>query len=153
MKNNGPHFKVPGNRKIPVPNIEKFLGEDTLKNKWLIGTKLQAYVRKGIHSLNEYGIRTTVDIANIEVKEEYRNQGTFTKWLQTIEHQARLFGYDFIYIENVMSPRFRRFFMNHGYTKINRGEDFSYFKQLERLQVALAVRGGGHRIRLTKDVA
>lgn len=69
----------------------------------------------------------TLDVASIEVTEEYRSQGCFTRWLKQVElfcDRTQMITY----VENVLEERFRQFFVKRGYVLADNTADFCYIR-------------------------
>lgn len=81
------------------------------KNRWISIDNIEIYVRKGY--INEINF---LQIANVNVKLELRNQGIFTKFIDDIEKMKLMEG---IFIENVVYPPLIKFFQNRNYLKYN----------------------------------
>jgi hypothetical protein len=73
---------------------------------WLENEDIKVYVRKAVHNIEGKSL-TTLDIANVEVAEDRRGQGIFTRFLNMAhEHNP----WDATYIENAQDDRFANYF-------------------------------------------
>jgi hypothetical protein len=85
------------------------------RNTWIVHKNIKVYVRKGQRRLpNTTGFQLTFDVANIEVMAE-KGKGVFTEWLGIAEHQARLLGYDAVFVESILEERLIPFLERRGY--------------------------------------
>lgn len=76
-------------------------------NKWLYGEDLEIYVRDSEVFIKDEDFIKAIQLANI--KSLNPGKGLFTHFLNEAEKLGN------IYIENVYSKRFKRFFVSNGY--------------------------------------
>ena len=87
------------------------------RNTWLQYEHMHYYVRKGHHALN-HKLWYCLDVAGVEVKEDHRGAGIFTRWLSQLEkYFLAQDDFEAIYIECVVEPRFAEFFRKRGYSE------------------------------------
>ncbi len=102
-------------------------------NEWLNGDDMAVYVRKSVPRIMNDGTKlVTLDIASITVYQ--KGQGNFTRFLEEAE---KLNPWPATYIENVLEPRFARFFQRIGYTQHNDMFPMSFYKLKEEQNVRL----------------
>ena len=100
---------------------------------WMGDGPLRVYMRRAKRLIGGEYVET-LDLANMEVDEPSRGCGRFTRFLVGAERlamrRARI-----VFVENVLSRRFQRFFERRGYTKIET-PDFpevaSYYLEVRR---------------------
>jgi hypothetical protein len=86
------------------------------------------YVRKSwrnyqhIHCENHFDIPTCLDIASVDVVEDYQHTGLFKEFLK---HAEAINTYPLIMIENVHNPVLPEFLKSVGYVEYN---NFSFIK-------------------------
>lgn len=97
--------------------IERFIASGD-KNRWLISPVMKVYVRKGKRFSAER-LFNVLDIANIEVKQDEQGKGHFTDFLERYMLLAQKHGFDAIFVENVLTPRFTDFFIKRGWKSDN----------------------------------
>lgn len=86
--------------------------EDKLlpSNRWFENNPpMNVYLRK---------VRGRIDLANVELYENERGQGTFTAFLNWLEEKAVQLGYREIKLENVHEERLCAFYVKRGYIVI-----------------------------------
>lgn len=108
--------------------IPKYMWEQTLdflaspyRNKWLYSPDqfFKIYVRKG-NRIYKNSVLKTLDIASVELDENFRGLGCFTKYLQFVEAEIKLS----VYVENVLNQRLREFFLKReGWEELDLGYD------------------------------
>ena len=79
--------------------------------RWISDDVMKVYVRKSRRYINDKLI-ICLDLASIEVIENKRGQGIFTAFLG---YAHALNPWDVTYIENVLAPRFARYFRNNNW--------------------------------------
>ena len=95
--------------------VERYKSDDKpiCHNEWLNGDDMSVYVRRSVpRILNDGEKYVTLDIASINVYQQ--SQGHFTAFLAEAE---KLNPWPAIYVENVLQPRFEKFFKKKGYTQ------------------------------------
>ena len=97
-------------------------------NQWFEqDERMSLYLRRTRHCLG--GAATEcIDIANVEVREQYRQQGVFTAYLQEIETLAQE-NHLAVYVENIFHPQLTAFLLRRGYTRITGGQDICLYKK------------------------
>lgn len=78
-----------------------------IATEWLSDDKMKVYVRRGLHYINGEG-RSTLDIANVAVDEEYQGRGIFTEFL---EEAHKMNPWDATYVECVHNPALAAFLL------------------------------------------
>lgn len=89
-------------------------------NIWLRGKEGSIFVRR-TKRIIEGGRRTTLDIANINIKPLEQGKGVFTKFLSEVEKNTLR---EAVFIENVLDTRFANFFIKNGYKILTEDDHF-----------------------------
>lgn len=106
--------------------LKKFL-ESRGDRDWLYSQELEVYVRKGLRripDLGKTGLHTTLDIANIQVYEEYQRQGYCRRFLDLAEKTCPFAA---VFVENVLTPHLARHLVKRGYEEIRNDMSDSVF--------------------------
>ena len=104
-----------------IDKLKIFLnGKD--RNIWIRTDTLQVYVRKGNHLINDKLV-TTLDIANIEVKN--KNKGIGTKFINNA-HSSH--NFEVTFIENILNERFCKYLEINGWNKVENSLPPSLYK-------------------------
>jgi hypothetical protein len=90
-------------------------------NQWLEDDIMQVYVRKATR-LIENELKTTLDIANIEVYDKGKGTGS-----QFFNEAHKINPWQATYFENVLNPRLGKFLLANGY-KQDSSMPPSYYK-------------------------
>lgn len=112
----------------PIPRLARWLQETDRGQSWfrLYNGRMQVYIRVGAMPLPDRQINKTVQIANVEVREDCQDQGLFTKFLTEVEEVCDSNDLTLM-MENVMTERFANFFRGRGWHEVQRGIDFPSF--------------------------
>lgn len=87
--------------------IEEFL-ESGHNSMWLSIDEMEIFVRKSVRqNPNKHGLIRCFDIANVNSSD--KGVGHFTRFLDSL-NELRDYGFQFIYVEQVLNPRFAEFF-------------------------------------------
>lgn len=90
-------------------------------NKWIKFDEGEVYVRKSMRYFDKNIWYKALDLANINIKEEHRGKGYLTFILEVLENAAKDYGYDIVYLENVLdNPRLEEFYKRKGYLELSR---------------------------------
>jgi N-acetylglutamate synthase-like GNAT family acetyltransferase len=108
-----------------TPSLSAFLAADR-RNIWLHSDKMKVYVRKGKHSLDNK-ISDCLDIASIQVEDEFQGHGIFKSWLRYAEDTATRFSIEAVFVENILNPRLATYLSGIGYRR-QAGVDVNMFK-------------------------
>lgn len=92
---------------------------------WIYYPHIQIYIRLNVKYF-EGIVHNTIEIANVEVDEQHRGQGVFTEYYNKIVQIAKEHNRA-ICVENVLTPRFRQFFIDRGF-KPDPNSTFSYIQ-------------------------
>ena len=79
--------------------------------RWFEDRHIKIYLRLGKRVIDNVTVRC-LDIGNVGA--EPQGQGHFTKLLTKLEQTE---GWDVLYVENVLDPRFQKFFEKRGYQR------------------------------------
>jgi hypothetical protein len=88
--------------------------ESSYRNRWLEHDKIKVYVRKAHHFIKDQACEC-LDIASIEVIEEFQHQGVFKDFLDTA---LTLNPYPCLYIENVLNQNLVQYLKRRGFYQI-----------------------------------
>lgn len=98
----------------------------SMRNRWLEIAEVHARVYLRITNWRRFGDETscaTIEVATVEVEEEHRQQGNFTRLLDKIEEISKARTRKFVFVENVMYDYLRNHMEKRGYTRVgNVGE-------------------------------
>ncbi len=99
----------------------------TMGNPWHHFYFGSIYTRNpGHHCIAESDkIYSFLDLPNINIHEEYRSQGIFTRLLDILEQFKN------IYIENILEKRLELFLINRHYIELGCERPFSYYRLKE----------------------
>lgn len=112
-----------------IQQLEQFLQEAEERfvfTKWLADDKMKVYVRKGRHILSPAvgKAQITLDVASVDVLEEFQGQGLFSEFL---EKAHEMNPWEATYVENVLNPRLGAFLVRSGWMVDTRTVPESYF--------------------------
>lgn len=94
-------------------NFDTFVDSPKVKNCWVYERDLAVYVRRSIRFIKNDAV-PCLDLASVEVIEEHRGMGIFTGFFQRFEEAAKKMNRA-VFVESVLTPRFRDFFLKRGY--------------------------------------
>lgn len=77
-----------------------------MRTRWIQSPTIDVYVRKGRHLCTDGQIHSYLDIANVEVKPEYRHQGRFKAFLALCQE---IQPYEGILVEIVLDQHLRAY--------------------------------------------
>lgn len=101
------------NKKILVlSQLQEFINNN-IRNQWLEDNTMQVYVRKAGRFINKKQV-TSLDIANIEVRKKYRNQGIASNFFIQA-HQMN--PWDITYVESILNPELEASLRKKGWIK------------------------------------
>ena len=98
--------------------IEEFGIHLWCSRQWLADEHIKIYVRVTKHYLPNGEVVKTIDLASIEVEEEHRGSGVFTKKLEEIELLASERGFT-VYVESILNERLIPFLEKRGYRRVD----------------------------------
>jgi GNAT superfamily N-acetyltransferase len=93
--------------------LHEFSKDLNIRNKWVYERKINVYIRRSSRIIGTLRL-PCLDLATVEVDENYRGQGIFTKFLIRFEKLAKNEN-RVIYVENVMNERLKMFLLTNGY--------------------------------------
>lgn len=98
-----------------MEQVLKFLS-GSKNNAWVRVGKINVYVRKGRHFINDE-VTSCFDLANISVVKANRGKGIFAQFLTDLELilVERNDGLSCIYVENVINPKFACYLSRCGF--------------------------------------
>lgn len=96
-------------------NAQEFIKQRAQRNAWVKFAHMDVYLRHSPHMLNGER-RQCVDLANLDIPEErFQSKGEFKA---LVLHVAQLLPDNhYIYVENVLTPRFEQHFLKNGWTR------------------------------------
>jgi GNAT superfamily N-acetyltransferase len=88
------------------------------RNQWLRDEAMEVYLRKARHfvGVDEASPDDTLDIANVNVLEEWRRRGRFSTFLRAAENVSFSLGLT-VFVENVINPVLAAMLERRGYRK------------------------------------
>ena len=100
------------------------------KNQWFVYNKFKVYIRTSYQHFNNQ-LSPTIEIATIDVYEEYTNKKVFTNFLNLIENT---FPNNIIFVENVLNPKlYFHLIEKRNYKQYNIQDKCLYFVKNEGL--------------------
>jgi hypothetical protein len=84
--------------------LKDFL-QSPIRNQWLHGRHVSAYVRKGRHLGPDNKIHAYLDLASVEVEKEFWHKGIFSDLLKVCQE---LTPYDGVFLESVCNHGLQR---------------------------------------------
>lgn len=129
------------------PTLEEFL-TGSVTNVYVTfvsskGIKLESYVRKGPRYIGGERFDKVLDLANTKLKSsrlqmkmhkagvQMANTGAYREFDAHMVELAKQYGYDGIYVENVLNPDLHEVLIRYGYTLVPNTEPKSYWKPLK----------------------
>lgn len=111
-----------------MKDIDSELGSRRRYNRWVFFPEHGAslYYRCTTRYLDG-ALRDTFDLATISIEENSRGRGGFTEILGKIEELVDKHN-RYLYVENILMPRFQEFFWKRGYTRIGENESPCAFR-------------------------
>lgn len=96
------------------------------KNKWLMYSDMEIYVRKSIRTCPGKHIgEACFDIANISVYQQ--RQGTFTNWFNNTIAALPGMGYNLVYVESVINDHLCAHLRKCGLIEASTSYDVNFF--------------------------
>lgn len=96
---------------------------------WVYGTEGKAYIRITQRMISSGNIQPTIDLATVEIDEEFQNQGVFKKVLEVVEHKAAQYDRH-VFLENVLNEVLIEPLQKYGYTMLEDSFPPSFVKQI-----------------------
>lgn len=127
---------------MKMPDFAAFLqaAQRSLYGKvgWIREGNLSVYVRYGSVLVGSNLIPEVVTIANVTCSRKSQGKGEFTRFLHSVEEKAK--G---VFIENVLEPRFARFFERKGYvrTQLEATLTVSFYKDTSLIREVVGNHG------------
>lgn len=94
---------------------------------WVYGTEGKVYIRTTQRMTSPGQIQPTIDLATVEIDEEFQNQGVFKQILQLVEHKAMQYNRT-VFLENVINEVLIQPLQNYGYTMLEESFPPSFVK-------------------------
>lgn len=103
--------------------LQKFIDNPELRNKWIKSRKMKIYIRR---SMRQVGMKMTpcLDLASVEVDENHRGKGLFTKFLEKFENAAKEMN-RVVFVENIQNERLKNFLLRRKYKFYQYSNEFS----------------------------
>lgn len=127
------------------PTLEQFLNSPA-RNAWVMfkssdGHKLESYVRKGPRCLEGKSYDKVLDRANTNLtgakalrqmvdKAYMAGTGAYREFDQHMLQLAKQYGFDAIYVEQVLNPHLPDVLVRYGYTRVEGLYSLSFYKIL-----------------------
>ena len=128
------------------PTLEQFLNSPA-RNAWVMfkssdGHKLESYVRKGPRCLEGTEYAKVLDRANTNLtgakdlrqlgdRTYMARTGAYREFDQHMLQLAKQYGFDTIFIEQVLNPHLPDVLVRYGYTRTSGLYSLSFYKLLE----------------------
>lgn len=95
---------------------------------WIYTSYGKFYLRisRRLLTHDQRGLMWCIDIASVDIDEQYQRQGLFKTALIAIENHAVKAGYDAVMIENVLNDDLKRYLQKRGYVR-KAFEPLTYF--------------------------
>jgi GNAT superfamily N-acetyltransferase len=84
---------------------------------WVYGDEGKVYIRTTQRMIAPGEICPTIDVATVEIDEEFQNQGVFKELLQMVEQKAQQYNRT-VFLENVLNEVLIQPLQNYGYSII-----------------------------------
>lgn len=84
---------------------------------WVYGNEGKAYIRTTRRLIAPGEIAPTIDLATVEIDEEFQNQGVFKELLQMVEQKAQQYNRA-VFLENVLNEVLIAPLQKYGYTML-----------------------------------
>lgn len=94
---------------------------------WVYGNEGKVYIRTTQRMTSPGQIQPTIDLATVEIDEEFQNQGVFKQILQLVEHKAMQYNRT-VFLENVINEVLIQPLQNYGYTMLEESFPPSFVK-------------------------
>lgn len=121
------------------------------RSEWILGEEGKVFIRAGRRLLDPNGTELVkvVDMATIELYEEFQGKGLWSEILTTLEKHAADKGRS-LFVENVFSEKIDGSLRRRGYNvKDENGMPYSYWKGAEEIRADHKVERGKPKNRLT----
>jgi len=82
---------------------------------WVYGNEGKVYIRTTQRMTSPGQMQPTIDLATVEIDEEFQNQGVFKEILQLVEHKAQQYNRA-VFLENVLNEVLIQPLQNYGYS-------------------------------------
>lgn len=102
---------------------------------WVYGTEGKAYIRTTQRMIAPGEIHPTIDLATVEIDEEFQNQGVFKEILQLVEQKAQQYNRT-VFLENVLNEVLIKPLQNYGYAMVEDSFPPSFVKQCTGLSLS-----------------
>lgn len=106
-----------------IAQIEREDGTEKY-NRWFEDHRIKAYVRKTRRDILGERVNT-LEIGAVEVREDFRREGVFKRFLAHFEDFAYSRG-RIVYIENVMDDWLQKYLEDYGFKRIHAESDCFY---------------------------
>ena len=103
--------------------LNEFSKDLNIRNKWIYERKINVYIRRSSRIIGTLYL-PCLDLATVEVDENYRGQGIFTKFLIRFEKLAKNEN-RVVFVENIMNERLKTFLLSNGYKYHQTSNEFS----------------------------
>jgi len=84
---------------------------------WVYGDEGKVYIRTTQRMVAPGEIGPTIDLATVEIDEEFQNQGVFKEILQMVEQKAQQYNRT-VFLENVLNEVLIQPLQNYGYSLV-----------------------------------
>lgn len=94
---------------------------------WVYGDEGKVYIRI-TQRMIDHAIAPTIDLATVEIDEEFQNQGVFKELLNVVEQKAVQYNRQ-VYLENVLNEVLIAPLQKYGYTMLEESFPPSFVKE------------------------
>lgn len=102
---------------------------------WVYGDEGKVYIRTTRRLIAPGEIGPTIDLATVEIDEEFQNQGVFKEILQMVEQKAQQYNRA-VFLENVLNEVLIQPLQNYGYAMVEDSFPPSFVKQCTGLSLS-----------------
>lgn len=99
-------------------DIQEFLSykeHEFFRSQWFENDKISLYLRLGHRCVDQNLRYSALDLASISIHPDFQNSGIFSRILDKLE---TINTRQIIYVENILSERFKNFFLKRGYREL-----------------------------------
>lgn len=104
-------------------NFDYFILSPRDNRAWIREKHIDVYVRKSTRIINDE-IFLALDLAAIQVDENMRGKGIFSKFLNRFENVAKSSN-RIVYVESILEPKLEKFLLKRGYKKVPHSADIA----------------------------
>ena len=107
--------------------LDKILSSNKRVNQWVHGEEGGVYLRVTSRCSPNQDMCPVIDVASIEIAEEFQHQGVFKSVLSTVEQLAKQHGRS-VFVESVLSEHLLNALPKYGYQQMPYAEPPAFWK-------------------------